>query len=159
SRGDWAESGAVMTQSAKKERRIRVIISLRFATLRRSVTRATLLRSVANPSRLLFGAANTRHAATARTAGSVFRSHRLFQFYAGGVREGRQPGEHVGELGSGDLGVFAATEGGGQLADLLHEPHEGPVDAAAAVLGAERVADQALELRKGHEWITYHPTS
>src|SRR5207248_11328162 len=94
--------------------------------------------------------ARTRHLAAARAAGSVFRSHGLFQVYAGGVRQGRQPGKHVGELGGGNLWVLAAAQGGGQFAHFLHEPHEGPVDAAAAVLGPERVADQALELVQGH---------
>ena len=43
---------------------------------------------------------------------------------------------------------MAAAQGRGQLADLLHEPHEGALDAAAGVLGAERERGSIAGIRR-----------
>src|SRR5262245_47601598 len=65
---------------------------------------------------------------------TIFLFDGLIQINLQAVGQRRQPGEHVGEL-EASLLVGAAAQGGGELADLLHEPHEGPLDAAFAVLG------------------------
>src|SRR5690348_602324 len=87
--------------------------------------------------RLLARRTRARRLAAAGAADAVLRRHRRFQVYAGDVRQGRQPGEDVGELGGDLLVSVPAPQGGRQLADLLHEPHEVAVDTAAGVLGPE----------------------
>ena len=46
--------------------------------------------------------------------------------------------------------VRSVAERGGQLADLLHEPHERPFDAPPGILGPEQVADSLLQLGESH---------
>src|SRR5438128_12362418 len=94
---------------------------------------------------LVGGRTRTGRLSAAGAAGAVFAPECVVKVYAGVIGQGRQPSEDVGEFESAFLGA-AAAQGRRQFAHLLHEPHEGPVHAAARVLGAVNGTDQVLQL-------------
>ena len=80
-----------------------------------------------------------------RDSRSRISRDRLAQIDARDVGDRGEPRQHIGEFLE-PLLVRAAAQRCGQLADLFHEPHERPVDAAGRVLLKVHVADQLLKV-------------
>src|ERR1017187_5284501 len=64
------------------------------------------------------------YAMAARTGSAVFPQDGLLEIDAADIRQGRQPGDHVGHF-RGQLIVCTRAKGGRQLAEFLGQPQEG----------------------------------